>query len=150
MIVKLNLSHVPQIAALEKLCFSNPWSEKSIATEAENELSFWLVYEQDGEVLGYIGSQSVPPESDMMNLAVAPQARKKGIARALVQALIENLLRDKMESLTLEVRVSNEPAINLYTKLGFVVVGRRPRYYVNPQEDALIMRKELCDADSVC
>ena len=150
MIMPMNLSHVSQIAELEKLCFSDPWSERSIASEIENSLSLWLVSEEDGVVLGYVGSQSVAPESDMMNLAVAPQARNRGIAQALVCALIEELKAQNMESLTLEVRVSNEPAIKLYTKLGFEIIGRRPRYYVNPQEDALIMRKELCNADTVC
>ena len=150
MIMPMNVSHVSQIAELEKLCFSDPWSERSIASEIENSLSFWLVSEEDGVVLGYVGSQSVAPESDMMNLAVAPQARNRGIAQALVCALIEELKAQNMESLTLEVRVSNEPAIKLYTKLGFEIIGKRPRYYVNPQEDALIMRKELCNADTVC
>ncbi len=150
MIMPMNLSHVSQIAELEKLCFSDPWSEKSIASELDNSLSLWLVYEENGAVLGYVGSQSVPPESDMMNLAVAPQARKQGIAQALVQELMQVLHSRGMESLTLEVRVSNAPAIKLYTKLGFEIIGRRPRYYVNPQEDALIMRKELCNADTVC
>ena len=150
MIAEMNLSHVSQIAELEKLCFSDPWSEKSIASELENSLSLWLVFEENGAVLGYIGSQSVYPESDVMNLAVAPNARKRGIAQALVCELTERLKAQKMQSLTLEVRASNEPAISLYTKLGFAVIGRRPRYYVNPKEDALIMRKELCDADTVC
>ncbi len=149
MIVKMNLSHVAQIAQLETLCFSDPWSERSVASELENPLSLWLVYEESGAVLGYIGSQSVPPESDMMNLAVAPQARKRGIAQALVHELMQVLHSHGIESLTLEVRRSNAPAISLYTKLGFETVGIRPRYYVNPQEDALIMRKELCDADIV-
>ena len=150
MIKPMNLSHVSQIAELEKLCFSDPWSENSIASELENPLSFWLVFEENGAVLGYVGSQSVAPESDMMNLAVEPHARKRGIAQALVGALCDELISQKMESLTLEVRASNEPAIKLYTKLGFEIIGRRPRYYVNPQEDALIMRKELCNADTVC
>ena len=146
----MNLSHVEQIAEMEKLCFSDPWSERSIASELENPLSLWLVYEQEGKVLGYIGSQSVEPESDMMNLAVLPEARKQGIAQALVAELTRLLHSRGIESLTLEVRRSNGPAIALYTKLGFEIVGIRPRYYVNPREDALIMRKELCDADTVC
>lgn len=150
MILPMNLSHVPQIAEMEKLCFSDPWSERSIASELENSLSLWLVYEIDGKVAGYIGSQSVPPESDMMNLAVMPNMRKQGIAQALVCELTRLLHSWGIESLTLEVRVSNAPAIALYTKLGFTIVGQRPRYYVNPREDALIMRKELCDADTVC
>ena len=150
MIVTMNESHISKIAELEKACFSDPWSERSIASELENELSLWLVYEENGAVLGYIGSQSVPPESDMMNLAVLPEARKQGVAKALVSELMRLLHSRGMESLTLEVRVSNAPAIGLYTKFGFMQIGRRPRYYVNPTEDALIMRKELSDADTFC
>lgn len=150
MIVTMNESHISKIAELEKACFSDPWSERSIALELENELSLWLVYEENGAVLGYIGSQSVPPESDMMNLAVLPEARKQGVAKALVSELMRLLHSRGMESLTLEVRVSNAPAIGLYTKFGFMQIGRRPRYYVNPTEDALIMRKELSDADTFC
>ena len=150
MIVPMNSAHVAQIAEMEKLCFSDPWSERSIASELENSLSLWLVYEQEGRVVGYVGSQSVAPESDMMNLAVLPEMRKQGIAQALVEELTRLLLSHGIESLTLEVRLSNAPAIALYTKLGFEIVGKRPRYYVNPKEDALIMRKELCDADTVC
>ena len=149
MIVQMNASHVSEVAEMEKLCFSDPWSERSIASELDNELSLWLVSELDGKVVGYIGSQSVPPESDVMNVAVLPQYRKQGIAQALIAELVHRLRSDGMESLTLEVRASNAPAICLYTKLGFETVGRRPRYYVNPKEDALIMRKELSDADII-
>ncbi|MBE6985237.1 MAG: ribosomal-protein-alanine N-acetyltransferase [Ruminococcaceae bacterium] len=149
MIVSMNENHIAQIAKMEKLCFSDPWSERSIASELENELSFWLVYEQDGRVLGYVGSQSVPPESDVMNLAVLPECRKQGIAQALLCELMHNLRKKEIDSLTLEVRASNLPAISLYEKLGFISVGRRPKYYVNPKEDALIMRRELTDADII-
>ena len=131
-----------QVAALEKRCFSDPWSERSVASELENKLSYWLVAVEDGQVLGYIGSQSVLGESDMMNVAVHPDHRRKGIAEALVNALVEALKERGSHSLTLEVRASNEPAQKLYEKLGFVLVGRRPRYYRNPREDALILRKE--------
>lgn len=145
----MNLSDASAIAELEKICFSDPWSERSIASETENPLSLWLVAEEDGTVVGYVGSQSVPPEADVMNLAVAPGARGRGIAKTLMHELIQRLLSDEIETLTLEVRASNEPAICLYTKLGFSQIGRRQKYYVNPKEDALILRKELCDADSI-
>ena len=134
--------HLDGIAALERACFSDPWSEAAIAPELENPLSLWLVAEQDDTLLGYIGSQSVPPEADMMNLAVAPEARRQGIAEALVHAL-EAALREKgTESLTLEVRVSNLPARTLYEKLGFEPVGLRKNYYFHPKEDACILRKD--------
>lgn len=149
MIVPMHESHIAQIAALEQLCFSDPWSENSVRSELSNPLSLWLVAEEDGRVIGYVGSQSVPPEADVMNLAVAPDCRKKGIGRALMTALIAQLRSRGVTALFLEVRVGNLPAQRLYQSLGFVEVGRRPKYYVNPIEDALILRKELTDADTV-
>ena len=135
-------SHVAQIAELEKICFSDPWSEKSIASELNNELAFWLTAIEGDLVAGYIGSQTVIDETDMMNVAVHPDFRRKGIAEALVNALIEALKSRGSRCLTLEVRASNEPAIMLYEKLGFSQIGRRKNYYRNPREDALILRKE--------
>lgn len=134
---------VPQIAALERLCFSDPWSEGSVAGELENELSLWLVAEEDGTVRGYIGSQSVPPDCDILNLAVAPDARRQGLGQQLLQALLDALHRRGSERVFLEVRPTNVPARALYAALGFEEIGRRKEYYVNPVEDALILRKEL-------
>ena len=91
---------------------------------------------------GYIGSQTCGDESDVMNVAVHPEFRRRGIAEALVTALVDQLKAIESRCLTLEVRASNVPAIALYSKLGFVEVGRRKNYYRNPKEDALIMRKE--------
>lgn len=142
MIEPMNASHVPQIAQLEKRCFSDPWSEKSIVSELENPLSVWLVAVDGGQLIGYVGSQTVLGETDMMNLAVAPEARRQGTGRALVLALVDALTEKGSHSLMLEVRVSNTPAQKLYESLGFSQVGRRPKYYVNPREDALILRKE--------
>ena len=135
-------SHVAQIAELEKICFSDPWSEKSIASELDNKLAFWLVAAEGDTVAGYIGSQTVIDETDMMNVAVHPDFRRQGIAEALVNTLVENLQKMGSRCLTLEVRASNVPAIALYEKLGFVEIGRRKNYYRNPREDALILRKE--------
>ena len=135
--------HVAAVAELEKLCFSDPWSEKSIASELNNSLSYWLVALDGERVAGYIGSQSVMGESDMMNVAVSPDYRRQGIGEGLVTALSAGLKERGNECLTLEVRASNAPAIALYEKLGFAQVGRRPNYYRNPKEDALILRKEL-------
>lgn len=134
---------VPQIAALEQLCFSDPWSEGSVAGELENALSLWLVAEEDGTVRGYIGSQSVPPDCDILNLAVAPDARRQGLGQQLLQALLDALHRRGIERVFLEVRPTNVPARALYAALGFEEIGRRKEYYVNPVEDALILRKEL-------
>jgi ribosomal-protein-alanine N-acetyltransferase len=142
-IEKMDESHVSPIAQLETLCFSDPWSETSIASELASRLSYWLVAVEDGQVLGYIGSQSVLGESDMMNVAVHPDHRRRGIAEMLVTALSHDLKERDNVCLTLEVRASNMPAIGLYEKLGFVQVGLRKNYYRNPREDALILRKTL-------
>ena len=134
--------HVSQVAALEKRCFSDPWSENSVASELENPLSFWLVAEEEGQILGYVGSQTVLDETDMMNIAVHPDYRRKGIANRLITELIDGLKRRGSRMLTLEVRSSNLPAIALYSSYGFQQIGLRKNYYRNPKEDALILRKE--------
>ena len=139
---EMKAQDVPQIAELERICFSDPWSAQSIATELDNSLSCWLVAADGEKVVGYVGSQTVLDGSDMMNIAVAPDFRRKGLAEALVNALIDCLHQRKSRCLILEVRVSNTPAITLYEKLGFVEIGRRKNYYRNPKEDALILRKE--------
>lgn len=141
-IIPMNGAHVPQIAELEKCCFSDPWSERSIGEELENPLSLWLAAEEKGKVIGYVGSQTVMGWTDMMNIAVDPEYRRRGVAEALIEKLIEALKEMESTCLTLEVRESNEPAKLLYEKLGFVCVGKRPKYYHNPREDALILRKE--------
>lgn len=144
MIREMKLEDISSVAAIEKLCFSAPWSENMIASSLDSRLSCWLVAETDGRIAGYVGSEAVLDSADMMNIAVAPEYRRKGIAEELVNTLIEQLKKRNILFLLLEVRVSNAPAIALYDKLGFEQVGRRPRYYTNPREDALILRKELC------
>ena len=134
---------MPQIAEIETLCFSDPWSEKSVASELNNRLSLWLVALDGDTVAGYVGSQSVLDEADMMNIAVHPDYRRQGIGRDLVLALAEALQKKGIRGLMLEVRQSNAPAIALYEQLGFQQVGMRPNYYRNPKENALILRKEL-------
>ena len=141
---KMEAQDVSRIAELEKLCFSDPWSENSISSELSNPLSCWLVATCDGNVAGYVGSQTVLDCSDMMNIAVDPAYRRQGIAERLVEKLVEGVREKGAICLLLEVRASNSPAIALYEKLGFVQVGRRPNYYRNPRENALILRKEWC------
>ncbi len=141
-IVKMTADHVQQVARLEQHCFSAPWSENAITGELTNSLSCWLVAVEGDTVCGYVGSQAVLGEADMMNIAVDPEYRRQGIARLLVEQLIAQLKNQGNYQLTLEVRASNEPAIGLYEQMGFTQVGRRPKYYTKPTEDALILRKE--------
>lgn len=141
-IVEMSVDHIEQIASLERMCFSAPWSKNSIASELDNPLSLWLAA-MDGEHLaGYVGSQTVMGETDLLNIAVHPDYRRRGIARELLLALVERLKQRGSGCLTLEVRPSNAAARCLYEKLGFVQVGMRPKYYEKPQEDGMILRKE--------
>lgn len=142
-IIPMEKRHVDAIAELETECFSDPWSINSISSELDNPLSLWLVAESFGEVVGYIGSQAVLDEADMMNLAVAPMYRRQGIAESLIIELCEKLLDACVTTLSLEVRESNAPAIALYEKLGFTLAGVRPNYYFHPRENALILKKKL-------
>ena len=142
-IVKMSGEHLAAAAELDGECFSCPWSEQSLREELKNPLALWLVALEDGAFAGYVGSQTVMDESDMMNLAVEPHQRRRGIAEALVRRLEQELAKIGSRVLTLEVRQSNESARCLYEKLGYHQIGRRPHYYQRPKEDALIYRKEL-------
>ena len=139
----MNESHIKPIAELEKRCFSDPWSVNSITSELNNPLSLWVVAVDGDTLVGYVGSQTVLGWADMMNLAVSPEYRRRGVGEELVEQLTSRLRSKDVSCLTLEVRASNDPAIGLYHKLGFAEVGRRPNYYRNPKEDALILRKEF-------
>ena len=138
-IVKMNESHVCAVAELEKQNFSEPWPDIAVRSELTNKLALWLVALDGETVVGYVGSQTVLQEADMMNIAVADSHRRQGIARMLVEELIRQL---DAYQLTLEVRASNAGAIALYDSLGFTQVGLRKNYYHKPKEDALILRKE--------
>ena len=140
-ITEMNATHVPQVAELERICFADPWSEKSVASELDNKWALWLVAVEDDRVIGYIGSQTSIDETDVMNVAVHPDFRRRGIAESLIIRLVEELKNRGSHALMLEVRASNAPAIALYEKLGFLQVGCRKNYYRNPKEDALILRK---------
>ena len=141
-ITEMNATHVPQVAELEKICFADPWSEKSVASELDNRWALWLVAVEEERVVGYIGSQTSIDETDVMNVAVHPDFRRRGIAESLIIRLVDELKMRGSHALMLEVRASNAPAIALYEKLGFFEIGRRKNYYRNPREDALILRKE--------
>lgn len=141
-ITQMKAEHVAQVASLEALCFSRPWSESAIGNELKNSLALWLVALDGDRVIGYVGSQTVLGEADMMNIAVDPEYRRMGIAGKLIDELVLLLKEKQTHCLTLEVRASNAAAISLYDQIGFVRVGLRPNYYSAPKEDALILRKE--------
>ena len=138
-IVPATINDVADIKKIEDKCFSTPWSEKSIEESLENPCSHFYLARVNNEIAGYIGIQIFSGEGYLTNVATLPEYRKQGIAKALIERALEN----EMEFLTLEVRESNLPAINLYEKLGFAEVGRRPKFYREPDEDAILMTKYL-------
>lgn len=146
-ITTMRAEHLQAIAELEKICFSLPWDLGSFEGELDNPLSDWLVAVDGDTLAGYVGAQTAGGESDIMNVAVAPEYRRQGIARRLMSEMERALQKREPEAISLEVRVSNHPAIALYESLGYRQVGLRPRYYYRPTEDALIYRKEMCHED---
>lgn len=140
-IIKATEKNIPDILKIEEECFSTPWSERSIAESLSNPDSYFYISFADGNAAGYIGLQIFSGEGYVTNVAVLPEHRKKGIAKAL----IEKALQNEMEFITLEVRVSNIPAINLYKQFGFEEVGIRPKFYREPEENALLMTRRFSD-----
>ena len=133
-------SDIPAIARIECLCFSSPWSEQSIKESFESDSNRFYIAENKGEIEGYLGLFVSIDMCDILNIAVLPEYRRQGVAKALVSFVIEGY-KDKIGGLTLEVRPSNVPALALYEGFGFEQVGRRKDYYRNPTEDALLMTK---------
>ena len=144
-ITRMQECHLDDIARLEEECFSHPWSRQSLAEELENPAAVFLTaIEDDGEtVLGYAGMHVVCGEGYIDNIAVFSHARRKGVGRALVEALIHWQETHDGLFLTLEVRPSNEGAVALYRSAGFEEVGRRRNFYQDPLEDALLMTRTL-------
>lgn len=139
-ILNAEIRHAPEIAALERVCFSDPWPEDLICRWITGEDKLFLVCEDaQGAVCGYIGAQTVLDEGYIGNVAVSPAARRQGVGRALLDAMAA-LAREKgLAFLTLEVRAGNAAARSLYAGCGFAEVGLRRGYYDSPKEDAVLM-----------
>ena len=139
---EMNRDDIPRIAELESLCFSEPWSEKALSESLDAGTLFFVAQKGD-EVIGYIGISVISGEGYITNVAVFPEYRKMGVASALLNRVIK--LKDEMplEFVSLEVRASNDAAISLYNKLGFLECGRRKGFYRNPTEDASIMTRRF-------
>ena len=141
-IVPMTADHLDEVAELERICFTTPWSRNMLAEELDNYLSAFLVALDDNDkVAGYAGLQAVLDEGYINNVAVRSQFRKNGVASALLDVFIRFAQAHELAFLTLEVRASNEAAIALYKKHGFEEVGRRKNYYEDPKEDALLMTR---------
>lgn len=141
--VPMTEKHISQVAALEKECFSEPWSEDGLTSELTNEQARFFVCEEEGKVLGYMGMHIILDECYIANVAVFPDCRRRGIGERLVKHCTEVAKKEGCCFITLEVRKSNLGAIALYKKNGFAVVGERKDFYSHPKENGLIMTKEL-------
>ncbi len=131
--------HTFDIAEIEKVCFSRPWSQKSIENELENESAYFYVAIENGNVAGYCGTHIVLDECYIANIAVLPKYRGNGLGKLLTEHLINTAKKNDCAFITLEVRPSNTVAVKMYEKLGFKVLGKRKNFYSSPIEDGLIM-----------
>ncbi len=122
--------------------FDEFWSPNILKSELENELSRYIVAKIDDEIVGFAGVIILPDDSEITNIVTKKSMRKKGIGKNLLEKLIEISKEENKTEISLEVNEINEPAISLYEKFGFEIVGRRKKYY-NRVNDAIIMTKKL-------
>lgn len=136
-VIPMEERHLAALAEIEKACFHAPWSAAMLREELGKGI--FLVAEQDGAAVGYVGCQTVLDEGYITNVAVSPDCRRQGIGRALVAALKARAAQAGLAFVTLEARASNAPAIALYEGAGFRRVGVRRNFYTAPTEDAVLM-----------
>jgi [ribosomal protein S18]-alanine N-acetyltransferase len=137
---------VDQIVEIERVSFGDPWSRDAFQTFAEHNAALFLTAHPEKEVervIGYGVTMRIGPEAELLNIAVHPDWRGKGVARRLLDGFLAVLAKDEVEMLFLEVRESNHRARRLYECFGFTEIGRRRRYYRKPVEDALILRRAV-------
>ena len=137
-IVPMAQSHIAAIADLEQACFADPWSAAALAEELDNPHAVFCVAVEGDTVLGYVGMHHVLDEGFITNVAVSPDARRRGVARALLADLAAYGTAHSLYRITLEVRVGNAPARRLYESEGYRLDGIRPKFYSHPTEDAAI------------
>lgn len=137
------MEDIPALEALERQCFSVPWTGEQLIAQLPDGSHRFLVAERDGAILGYVGMMFVLDEGYISNVATASTARRQGIGRELIKALLSEADKLELSFVTLEVRRGNEPAKALYSQQGFMPVGERRDYYQHPKEDAILMTKFL-------
>ena len=136
--------HLSGVAELERLCFPDePWSEKALLALCREHGTGFVALSEDGDPLAYVGMTYAADEGSITNVATHPAARRQGLGRAVVQALLAHAPALGLAEVYLEVRVSNKAAIALYQSLGFEHIGRRKGFYRHPTEDALLMKASL-------
>lgn len=137
-VVPMQRQQLSALAQIERMCFSHPWNEAQLAEELGQGI--FLVCVDNARVLGYIGCQTVLDEGAVTNVAVHPDARRRGVGKMLLRALLEHARAKQIHTIFLEVRPSNTAARQLYQNFGFYQVGIRPHFYQNPTEDALLLQ----------
>ncbi len=140
-ITALSEEHIGILAELERLCFTDAWSENSLREMLTSETARFFVALINDEIAGYMGTHIVCESAFVDNVAVFPQYRRQGVAKALFDHVFTMIQANGVEFISLEVRPSNTAALSLYRSLGFEVMGVRPNYYRNPIENAFIMTK---------
>lgn len=136
---------VPALEELERLCFSDPWSADGIRQTIQLETAKAFIAQESDRIVGYVFARISGPEGEILDLAVRPDRRRRGIAAGLLGAVREALHAAGVREVYLEVRQSNQAALALYGAHGFRPVGVRTRYYRDPTEDALVLRAPLTD-----
>ena len=143
---QMTIADIPAVVSIEREAFTAPWSPEAFVNElTHNHFARYTVMELDGEIIGYGGMWTIIDEAHITNVAVRSIYRGRGYGERLLRELQEKALSYGSAAMTLEVRVSNEIAQNLYRKLGFKASGLRPKYYTDNQEDALIMWADLTE-----
>lgn len=138
-IENLNLTHIEEICDIEKRCFSDAWSRQSFIDEIDNENSVFIVVKKEDKIVAYSGFWYIVDDAQIMNVAVDIAYKGMKISHILMKEMIQRARDKNMATMSLEVRVSNEIAINLYKGYGFEIVGVRKQYYQDNKEDAYIM-----------
>lgn len=147
-IVPMTGEHLAQVKAIERACFPDPWSDQVFADSlASEDTTALTALSGDGAVLGYLFSTAVLDEGGVDNIAVLPEARRQGVASALLDAFHAYGRSRGLRQVFLEVRPSNLGALALYGKKGYQEAGRRKNYYLRPREDAILMKLELTPCD---
>ena len=136
---KMTLADIPAAAGLEKLCFPDPWSAKGLRDTLREDRACFLAAEKEGTLCGYLNATWVLDECSLNRICVQPSCRRSGIASALLAELKAFCRQNGIGSIYLEVRESNAAARALYRAEGFAELGRRPRFYTSPEEDAVLM-----------
>ncbi|MBE7713605.1 MAG: ribosomal-protein-alanine N-acetyltransferase [Cyanobacteria bacterium SIG26] len=140
-IAPLSIEDIDSVIKIEESAYGDHhWSRESFVGEISNELArYYALYTSDGVLAGYAGCWHILEEVHITTIAVSKEYRRRRFAEALLKRIIDDCYKEKIKYITLEVRVSNKPAINLYTKYGFSSFGTRKAYYQDNNEDALIM-----------